>query len=527
MRAPRKKRKTANPWWLILLLLPIVGVGLGLWFGSRPTGVTPDSIAAVLPPTTAVVFTVNTTPRAWSFWEQSLSPPAKAVLQQKIDRLPLTTMLRQAGLEWQRDVQPWCQGIVGIALLDNDQDDSTAATVIIPARSKRGAEDFIQRYQGSWGQSEQRNYEGVIYQQTNDPDRSEVIALVKDTVVIASHPQALFQIVDVVQKRQPALREASIWQSARDGQTETADQVLIRGLIRQNASLFGDKHKLQELEAVAVAVAGKPQGLTVFAKTYFQQPLPAIPEGNSKLLNLLPEQTFFYLSGWQLGKTWSFLAKNLTAQTKLTEWESYLTNEVGLDLQRDVFSWWTGEWAVAAIPTQTGILGKTTGFGLVFLAEGEKEKGERFWQRLDDLAVNARGGLLPRGVTLQTKNDRTLWFVGKSLAASHGALGAYNFWAMGELGEQLKANNSLPGSSKWQRSVASLPSTNGGYFYLDMTVARTLFSNNIAPSEWQDQPWFQETMVILNSITSITFTQTRLDDRTTRLDGLILLAPAS
>ncbi|MCS6959066.1 MAG: DUF3352 domain-containing protein [Pseudanabaenaceae cyanobacterium SKYGB_i_bin29] len=531
MVAPRKKRQTTfSRWWLILLLLPIAGVGLGLWFGwSRQQVVNLDYVATLLPQTTEVLCTVDMTPQAWSFVHKSVAPSAREVLAKSLDRLPVMRMVQQAGLDWQRHVQPWSRGMVGLALLGSSQDESTAVAVLIPAQSTAGAKDFIRRYQGSWSQSEERSYEGIIYQQNSNPDRSEVVALVKDAVVIASHPQALFQIIDVAQNRQPALAALAVWQSSSSLklQTETTDRLLLHGLVRQNTNLFADKTRLKEPEAFSFALTTLPQGLHVKFQTYFRNPLPPISDRESKLVALLPAQTFFYVSGWQLRESWLFFTNVFADQTKITEWRNSLLSEAGLDLEQDVFGWMQGEWGIAGIPTQTGVLGKTTGFGLVFLAEGGRQASQRFFEQLDNLAVNSQGGLLPKGVTLQGKNDRTLWLVGKSVAASHGAVGGYNFWAMGELGDQIKFNNSLLSDAKWQRSVAGLPQTNGGYFYLDMGVARALFSNNIAPPEWQAQDWFKETMAILNSIDAITFTQTRVDDRTTRLEGQIILSPVS
>lgn len=523
-----KKRKSAPKSWAKwgLVLLPIGGLGLGIWWAMpRPQPPTFAEISGMLPETAEVTLTIDLERQSWSFLDKLVSPQAQAIWQRPIDQSPFQTLLRQTGMDWQRDVKPWSKGIIGVALLGNQEDESTATVLLAPSRNRRGGREFLARYRQSLGNNfTEQTYEGVSYYQLQgNSDRNDVTAEVKNYVIITSHPQALFQIVDVLQNRRKSLQDLSFLSDDLKG------KALVQGVVRSNTQLFEQKNDKTEpaFEALTFSLSPLVNGLKIEAHNHFRQPLPPIPDRSSKLIGLLPEDTFLFLSGWQIGESWSFVQKSFPNNETIKQIQTTIADNTPFNLQQDILGWMQGEFAIGAIPAQDGIIGKTAGFGLVFLAEAEQEGSRRFFDQLDRLAVASEGGILPRGVTLEARPDKTLWQVGKSIAASHGAIGQTVFWAMGELGNKLNSGAKLPDSAKFQALTTAMKPENGGYFYLDMTVARTIFSQRIAPSDWQQASWFQDTMTVLNTIEGVVFTHSQINDRTTKLEGKIILGQSS
>jgi hypothetical protein len=515
-----KRKKSTSPPYLIWLFLVLVAIGaLGIWliFPKAPPPTFRD-IGALLPDTTEVVITIDTRPQSWSFLDKSISPKAREIVRLAVEQSPFFSLLRQAQMDWQRDVQPWSGGIVGVALLGNSNDDSKATVLIAPSKNG-GGKDFLRRYRRALGDNfQEQTYEGITYFQ-RQTDGSYVTAAIKNNMIIASNPQALFQMIDVWQNRRSSILTTSVWQQ------DTKDGGLVHSFVRANQNLFDQK--IKEPEALTFTLAALPEGLEIKTTTHFKQSLPPIPDRKSTLVSLLPADTFFCLSGWQLAQTWSFLGKSLNDQNVLQQIESYMKDNTPFNLQEDILKALTGEFTIGAIPAQGGILGKTLGFGLVFLAEADQNRSTQFFDRLDELAVNSQGGILPRGVTLQTEGGKTQWLVGKSIAASHGFKDGVAYWGMGELGNRLNSGSKLPDHSKFQALTQGMKTENGGYFYLDMTVARNLWQERIAPPDWRTEGWFQNTMTILQSIEGVAFTQSRTNARTTTLEGKIILGKSS
>lgn len=136
-----KKRKSAPKSWAKwgLVLLPIGGLGLGIWWAMpRPQPPTFAEISGMLPETAEVTLTIDLERQSWSFLDKLVSPQAQAILQRPIDQSPFQTLLRQTGMDWQRDVKPWSEGIIGVALLGNQEDKSKATVLLAPSRNRRG-----------------------------------------------------------------------------------------------------------------------------------------------------------------------------------------------------------------------------------------------------------------------------------------------------------------------------------------------------------------------------------------------------
>lgn len=516
------KRKTSfqpsKQFWLILFLLPIGGLGLGVWL-ALPKGQSGSfqNIVEILPATTEVVVSIDTKPQSWSFLDKTVSPQAQEIVQLALEQSPFFSLLRQTNMEWQKDVKPWTDGIIAVALLGNNSDGSKATAIIAPSRN-RGGRDFLARYRQALGNDfKEQTYEGInYYQLQGSPDRSYVTAELNQNMIIASHPQALFQIIDVLQNRQKSLTNLSFWSA------DQTNEGLVNCIILPNQAL-----DIKEPQALSFRLSALSDGIGVKLITYFNKPIPSIPDRKSELVSLLPSDTFLVLSGWQIGTSWAFLEESLSANNLFQQINSNITENSPFDLQEDILKWMKGEFTIAGIPAKEGILGKTTGFGLVFLAEADQEQSNLFFDRLDELAVNSEGGILPGGVTLQTRPSQTLWQVGKSTAASHGFIEQTAYWGMGELGSRLNSSPSLWESPNFQSLTQGMKPENGGYFYLDMKVARDLFSQRIAPEDWRTEGWFQNTMTILKSIEGIAFTQSTIEDKTTILEGKIKLEESS
>lgn len=515
--------------------------------------------AAAIPQEAQVVMAFNTKVEPWNKLAQFGTPASQKLISESITKSPLNSLLVQSKTEYSRDVQPWLEGYIITALVPNAaQPQAPAATLVIaPTRDRSKSDAFLSKYREALAQQgakfTAKQYKDVTYYEspTRDPNNSVVTADIGGQyVAIATSPKLIQQAIDTYKGSNPSLAKKPIFAKiyGATNQTKLVEplvQVYLDGevaleFIGSQANLNLNEAAIaqskRELDAMTLTGGTQKEGLRFEINTYLKNDNSnPIANNEAKVLNLLPQETFLLVSGVNLYQSW----QSLVAQAKGNSSSAQLIDQIRkavkdstkLDLDQDILKWMNGEFAIAAIPNNQGILANP-GFGFVAIAQASDQNAAKTaLDKIDKVAQTNSGGLLPKGVDLKPKQigDKSVitWAIGNTNVATRGTLdNNFVFWSMGDLADTFVPTpaNNLPQSSSFKILTTDIPKSNGGYFYLNMTTALSL-ADRLLPPEVKSNPSFTEIRSVLDAINGIAVTSTNVDAKTTRLDFLFTLKP--
>ncbi len=517
-------------------------------------------VAAAIPQEAKVVMAFNTKSEPWNKLAQFGTPASQKLIGDGITKSPLNSLLVQSKTEYIRDVQPWLEGgYIITALVQNAaQPQAPAATLVIASTRDRAKSDaFLVKYrealiqQGAKFNSKQ--YKDVTYYEspTRDPNNSVVTADIGGQyVAIATSSTLIQQAIDTYKGSSPSLAKKPIFAKiyGTSAQTKVAEpllQVYLDGdvaleFIGSQANLNLNEAAIaqsrRELDAMTLTGGTQKEGLRFEINTYLKNDNSSpLANNEAKVLNLLPQETFLLVSGVNLYQSWQSLVAqgkgNASSAQLIEQIRKAVKDSTKLDLDQDILKWMNGEFAIAAIPNNQGILANP-GFGFAAIVQASDQNAAKTTlEKIDKVAQANSGGLLPKGVDLKPKQigDKSVitWAIANTTVATRGNLdNNFVFWSMGELADTFvpKPARTLPESSPFQILTTGLPKSNGGYFYLNMTTALTL-ADRLLPPEVKSNPNFTEIRSVLDAINGIAVTSTNVDSKTTRLDFLFTLKP--
>jgi flagellar basal body-associated protein FliL len=515
--------------------------------------------AAAIPQEAQVVMAFNTKAEPWNKLAQFGTPASQKLISEGLTKSPLNSLLTQSKTEYSRDVQPWLEGYIITALVPNAaQPQAPAATLVIaPTRDRSKSDAFLSKYRGALAQQgakfTAKEYKDVTYYEspTRDPNNSVVTADIGGQyVAIATSPKLIQQAIDTYKGSNPSLAKKPIFAKiyGATNQTKLVEplvQVYLDGevaleFIGSQANLNLNEAAIaqskRELDAMTLTGGTQKEGLRFEINTYLKNDNSnPLANNEAKVLNLLPQETFLLVSGVNLYQSWQSLvaqAKGNSSSAQLIEQiRKAVKDSTKLDLDQDILKWMNGEFAIAAIPNNQGILANP-GFGFVAIAQASDQNAAKTaLDKIDKVAQTNSGGLLPKGVDLKPKQigDKSVitWAIGNTNVATRGSLdNNFVFWSMGDLADTFVPTpaNNLPQSSSFKILTTDIPKSNGGYFYLNMTTALSL-ADRLLPPEVKSNPSFTEIRSVLDAINGIAVTSTNVDAKTTRLDFLFTLKP--
>jgi hypothetical protein len=544
----------------------LVATGIGgayLYFSQRAQSIKGMlGAVAAIPQEAQVVMAFNTKSEPWNKLAQFGTPASQKLISDGLNKSPLNSLLVQSKTEYSRDVQPWLEGYVITALVPNKaQPQAPAATLVIaPTRDSGKSNAFLVKYRDALTQQGAKFtpsiYKDVTYYESPSasPNNSVVTADIGGQyVAIATSAALIEQAIDTYKGTSPSLAKkpifAKIYGSKPAGQTLDREDSLLQVYLDGEVALefIGSQANLnlneaaiaqskRELDAMTLTGGTQKEGLRFEINTYLKSDNPnPLANNEAKVLSLLPQETVLVVSGVNLYQSWLSLVSqakgNASSAQLVDQIRKGVKDSTKLDLDQDILQWMNGEFAIAAIPNNQGILANP-GFGFVAIAQASDQNAAKTaLEKIDKAAQSSSVGLLPKGVDLKPKQigDKSVvtWAIGNTNVATRGNLdNNFVFWAMGDLADTFvpKPARTLPESSSFQILTTGIPKSNGGYFFLNMTTALSL-ADRLLPPEVKSNPNFTEIRSILDAINGIAVTSTNVDAKTTRLDLLFTLKP--
>jgi hypothetical protein len=528
------------------LLLPVLGAiavaggGLAYYQFNQPqSALDPQALASAVPDEAVAAAFISTNAQTWSQLEQFGTPEARQLVQQNLETLQHQA-LAGTSLTYEKDLKPWV-GNAMIALLPA-QKQAPNALIVVGIRSKKAAWEFANKLNSeSKVKSTESDYKGVQISSFPGDKLATHTAVVKDFVVLSSERQVVERAIDTLkgepsfaQKadvqaflRQPVTGQATIARFYVPDYTK-AIQASLQGASKSAQFTPEMLEQLQRVTTITGDLGVEREGLRFKAISNLNAQFANAPYSPvaGTIVGQFPSETLGLVSGAGLNRTWSQVLEQSNSLSKLQLAVGMMrqyTKFVGLDLDRDVFGWMDGEFAIGLLPSDQGVLAALGFGGAMILDTSDRPTAENMFSKLDLLARTSAIQVEQRQMNGKTVTE---WRSPQGTVLTHGWLDQDSvFVALGDAAEKLMTpKQALNTSENFQTLTASLPKQNLGYVYVDVEKSLSLMQRPLFVSQQAAMP--PETRALLESVRGIGLTTTQPTPTRFEAEMLLSLKPA-
>ena len=533
-------------------LAPIVGtiaIAAGgtaayMHFKNTPKDVmTPLAIAQIVPDDAYMAAFISADEQAWAKLKQFGTPEAQVVVAQKWNTLQ-QQLLTQSNIDIEKDLKPWVGNTI-VALLPiqrNNQEPGVLkpnVLIVTSIKDKVSAINFAMKLASQGGsKAKESDYQGnkIIANAEN----SVFTAVVKDYLVIASDRKGLEEAINTT-KGQPSFASKpgadSLLKKGVDVQNAIAQVYLMdyAAAVQQLTSLNYDQtstlpaatlDQLKQVQSVVAGVGTDDSGVRIKAIAAMnpQAPKWEYKPTPGKVIAQLPADTLALISGANLNSYWNQAnqqAKSYPEGEQAIAQVRQAFKSANFDLDKDIFGWMDGEFGMALIPSDRGILSQVGFGGVMVFNTSDRKAAENALSKLDNLAKG--NAVLVQQRDVQGKKI-TEWNSPMGAVLGHGWLDNNSVFLAfgGPLAETMATNPTptLDSSDTFKGVTGNLPKPNLGYIYVDMDKTMTVINRYGANDP---RPLPPSTIALLNSIRGIGITSTQADSSTGQLDMSLAL----
>ena len=517
--------------------------------GNFSDAANPIASAKVVPDEALMATFISTDPKPWLQLQQFGTPEAEKLIKQCFQDLN-QQLLTQYNIDYEQDLKPWV-GSVAIAVLPSSSSKSVQDTLqsksaanllmVVGIKDKLSAWNLTNKLKSDKTLITQEiNYKGEKITETASKGESTYSSVLSDRLVLASDKQAVEQAIDTY-KGEPSFANKDGVESLLSkgvNLTNSVAQVYLpdyAGVMQQliesspnGKQLPPEALALQQVKSMVAGVGIDEAGIRMKAIALVDQNAKMVNYQPSagKILSNFPIDTFALVSGNGISRQWSAFVdqtKNISEVNLALGYARQYLKTYNLNLDKDVFGWMDGEFALAAIPSSQGLLASIGFGGALVFDTSDRAGAEATLNKLDAIAKNNFVTVASRDIGGKTITEWQVPFQGALLG--HGWLDNHTIFVA--LGDSVvdaiatKPNSSLNNSESFKAVTGSLQQPNVGYFYLDMDRTMSVV-NRFAT---QNQVITPEASAFLNSIRGIGMTASSPDKSISQMELLLALKP--
>jgi hypothetical protein len=525
----------------VAALAVAAGGGFAAYKYLNPGSSQPDSLATAIPANAYMAAYISNDPEAWGKLEKFGTPAAQKMIKEQLTKLQ-SDMLKESKMSYAQDVQPWL-GNVMVAALPSVDPKSTEPEVVVAIgiKDKLKALAFNNKLKETSKEvTKETDYKGVKVTQTGKGSNESFSAILDDKVLVSTKRKAIEASIDTTQG-QPSLAKQTgddWFKSDTLGLKQPIAAFYIPdygNLVRESLkSAQGavplDGYTLEQLKKVksiggGIAIDDGGIRMKMVAKT--DGSVPQLPDNPGKSIERFPSKTIMLAGGSGLTQLWTEVTKVMDAQpttkTSLAEMRKSFTDSTKLDLDRDVFSWMGGEYAIGMLPVTTGITAQAGVGGALTIDSTNKSVTDNTMSKLAEMAKANGIQVAQRQVGGKSFTD---WQApgGKGTFLTYGWLDNTMMMTLGDgLAEQLAtpSGETLNRNPNFTASFNSIPQQKQSYFYLDMAQTAALINSKLMPMSGTTMP--AEATAFIDSVRGIGMASATTDKTTTQFETLIAL----
>lgn len=552
------------------ILLPVLGgvaviaggVGAYIFYTQTiKTGVaTVVESAKLVPQQVLFAASISGDSNAWAQLEQFQTPEVKKYLDAEIQKLEKEAF-GSSDINFNADIKPWAGNIM-VALLPPSPAaasrtskmvpvsttilaqaavrDTPNVLVVVQVKDAAAADQFFTKVKGQ-AQVTEKDYKGVkVSEVTRTGGSPTSVAMLGSYAVFSPQAKSIEQAIDTFQGA-PSL--ATVISPANLELKNPLVQFFIpdfAGSVEKLVALNPDASpispqtltQIKSVKSITMGLGVDREGLRLKGVTELEPNSITVEYKTApgKVIAQFPAETMALITGMDIKTRWEQFVKEAAAdpelKSQLDEVRSGLKNSpLALDLDKDIFSWMDGEYALGAIASSDGLLAQT-GVGPAFIFQtSNRAAAEATLKKIDDFARTSGLAVATRDVEGVAVTEWTTpqapgfaighgWFKPDTLFLSVGSL----------IPMIVKPSNSLSNSPTFKSVTGSLSTSNIGYFYLDMEKSWNWFSTRfISPSDLAALT--PEVKALINTVRGIGVTASLPSKTTSKFELLLALKP--
>ncbi|PSB00760.1 DUF3352 domain-containing protein [Merismopedia glauca] len=528
-----------------------IGVGAYLYLKFLPEqqAGNPVESAKYVPEQASMVAFVSTDQKAWSKLQDFGNPQARQIVSQGLQQFTseLDRGLGESKLNFQKDIQPWL-GSVMVAVLpsqDSQLGQQPKILAVAAIKDKLAAWTF---YNNVKGQKDvvikESDYKGIKISEITQQGKPFYSAVLDNHILVSDKQDNVKLGIDTAKgsaslaKKEDATKVLS---KSIDLQNPIA-QVYIPDyskFIEQTLASGGSavpltpelQNQLKAIKSLAVGVGIDNAGIRLKEAATFDQNIIKWEYKTTpgKIISQFPSDTLFVASGEGLSRYWSMAVESYKSipdfEKGLNQFREQVKQQLDLDLDKDILGWMNGEYALALIPSNQGVL-QSVGFGGVLLFDtSDRPTAENAFTKLDAYAQKNGAKVAERSIGnvkaqeweqpgLPTSILGHGWLDNDTVFVSLGGPSITDIISN-------KPAQTLDSSENFKNITESLPKQNAGYVYLDMDKLMSILSANPYISSYITP----ETKAVTSSIRGLGGTVTQIDKGSMQIELLLALKP--
>lgn len=562
----------------------VVAGGVGAYFflnnklNILPTGNASGTLS-IVPKQSLMAMSLSTDGAALAQIEQFLSPETKKLYDDAI--IQVRKNMSSGDFDYEKDVKPWIGKSVTVAFLPSVKtaslvplksaaaiqnryvpmsstgsiqfvQDKTAVPeatatsmpnilVVVEVKDKAGAEKFLadKVKAKSNGKEKQSDYKGVKITQYGEGSSATATAMVGDYLIFAPTEQNTQKAIDTFKG------EASIASSfsANDLKLKNpvaqvyipnfGESIVELSALNPNAQPIPPEslQQLKKVKSMNMGVGIDDAGIRfkVLGKVDAAT-IAALKNSPNKIISQIPSQAFSVITGFNIKDSWEQFVKSAdtTPEVKksLDDVRTQLkSSPLALDLDKDIFGWMDGEFALASVLAKPeGILAQTQGIGPVLMLQTtNRAAGESLLSKLDDFVIK-NGGKVGK------KDVGGVAVVEWSFPGAPGAIVSHGwnqkdtlFMTASPIASLFvpKPASALESDPTFKSVVSSLPANNVGYFYIDADKTWSIVQTFMPPAEKEKTP--PEIKALITTIRGLAATAVYPNAETAEVEAILAL----
>lgn len=559
------------------ILVPVIGAavvaagGAGAYFYFKNNArLGPPEVvnaAKVVPQKVIMAASISTDGAAWSQLEQFQTPETKKIFDNAIKQFQAEATKND--VDFERDIKPWAGNIMFAILPSNPTVSQSSynqplrlspvsthrlaqaqpniarnepnVLFVIEVKDRDSANKFLEKARTKSGRKvQQKEHKGIQVTEEigNTPNQaSSFYAFVDNFLVVSPQRASLEKAIDTYKG------EASVASSLTTENLELKNPIVqfympnFPEAVQQLAALNPDaaqipqasldQLKLIKSVAVGIGVDGdgiRLKGATKLDPNYLKVEFKPSP---GKVISQFPSETFALVSGTNIKARWEQFTQDAEKipelKTTLNEVRQQAkSSPLAIDLDKDIFGWMDGEFALGGITSNEGILAQAGAGPALIFQTSNRPAAEALLKKLDDYIKSNSG-------TVESKDVSGVAVTQWSFPGAPGPIVGHGWYtqdaffvAVGPLVNALAAKpaNPLDSSQAFKTITGSLLNPNLGYFYVDMDKTWALISEKVPDVKTQVTP---EINAFLSSVRGIGGTAVMPDKSTSRFELLLAL----
>jgi Protein of unknown function (DUF3352) len=521
------------------------GAGAFIYFNGLPGSNTALNNAKLVPKDALMTAYLSTDVRAWSALNQFGTPGARKLLDQS------WTKFKDSGgadskVSLEKDILPWVDGVL-ISVLpttDIEAKEPVDMLLVVGVKSPDKALKFKAQIEKEKGVAAVKasTYKGetiseVTYKKGSTPMN---VAVLNGKLVISSTRNSLEQAIDTSRDMKSSLAAQPNAPAMLEGKTSAIKNPIAQLYIPSYSDLVNmmvlsspstpplppeTLKQLALIRGIGTSIGIENNGLRMqsIAKVDASLLSTTLKAAPSKITKQFPAQTVALFSGFGLAESWNQIVtqseQSPDLQAVLNQARSISQQALSIDIDKDIFGWMEGEFALGFVPVKTGVMAQAGIAPAIVIDSSDRGLTDELFEKVS-MVVNRQRALRVDDLKVGSLNLTQIRPVSGASEpfVSYGWLNDSSMLvAMGPTVTQLaQPATTLDQSPNYKAITADLPQSNIGQGYIDVDQA-------VAVMQRLQVPIPADALEVLQSIRGFGLASTIVDKETTTTDMQLVL----